>query len=427
MSSEPDHSSIDIPDEFLTQLSSFINDNDIKLIPKKQDTYDIVNLFLEKNHSEDPFLIVNLGEIIRQYQKWNTHLPYIKPYYAVKCNPDLVILNLLYNLGCHFDCASKNEISKIINLGAHPDRIIFANPCKMISQIKYARAHDVDLVVFDDENELYKIKMFHSNARLVLRIKTDDSNSLCKFNCKFGADLEDVENLLKLAKGLGLHVVGISFHVGSGCRNKNQYKTAIENCHKVYNIAKELDIHFELIDIGGGFPGYDSKEDQITFDEIAEVLNQTIKQYFYDQENDKYIVEFIAEPGRFMVASSHTLVLSIINKKIRINKESNEKEIIYYVNDSIYSTLNNIIHDHFVISNENLFPFNERNEKKYKSTIFGPTCDSLDKITDNIMLPDLLCGEYLYIENLGAYTTAVNYENELFNGFNKPSIHYILN
>ena len=427
MSSETDHPSIDIPDEFLTQLSSFINDNDIKLIPKKQDTYDIVNLFLEKNHSEDPFLIVNLGEIIRQYQKWNTHLPYIKPYYAIKCNPDLVILKLLYNLGCHFDCASKNEISKIINLGAHPDRIIFANPCKMISQIKYARAHDVDLVVFDDENELYKIKMFHSNARLVLRIKTDDSNSVCKFNCKFGADLEDVENLLKLAKGLGLNVVGLSFHVGSGCRNKNQYKTAIENCYKVYNIAKQLDIHFELIDIGGGFPGYDSKEDQITFEEIAEVLNETIKQYFYDQENEKYLVEFIAEPGRFMVASSHTLVLSIINKKIRMNKESNEKEIIYYVNDSIYSTLNNIIHDHFVITNENLFPFNERNEKKYKSTIFGPTCDSLDKITDNIMLPDLLCGEYLYIENLGAYTTAVNYEDVLFNGFNKPSIHYILN
>jgi ornithine decarboxylase len=417
----------DIPDEFLTQLSSFINENDIKLIPKKQETYDIVNLFLEKNHSEDPFLIVNLGEVIRQYQKWNTYLPFIKPYYAVKCNPDLVILKLLYNLGCNFDCASKNEIAKVINLGASPDRIIFANPCKMISQIKYARAHDVDLVVFDDENELYKIKMFHSNAKLVLRIKTDDSNSLCKFNCKFGADIDDVENLLKIAKSLNLNVSGISFHVGSGCQNKNQYQTAIENCHKVYHIAKQIGFEIETIDIGGGFPGYSSKEDQITFEQISETLTQTIKQYFYDETQDRYLVEFIAEPGRFMVASSHTLVLSIINKKIRINKENQDKEVIYYVNDSIYSTLNNIIHDHFVITNDNLFPFNERNEKKYKSTIFGPTCDSLDKITDNVMLPDLLCGEYLYVENLGAYTTAVNYDEELFNGFNKPSIHYILN
>ena len=186
-----------------------------------------------------------------------------------------------------------------------------------------------------------------------------------------------------------------------------------------------MDINIEIIDIGGGFPGDDNSD--IKFEDIAEVLNEAIKENFYDKDNEKYIVEFIAEPGRYMVSSSHILVISIINKKVRKEKDGSEKEIIYYVNDSVYSTFNNIIHDHFVISNKNLFPFNERNEKKYKSIIFGPTCDSLDKITDDIMLPDLLCGEYLYVENLGAYTTAVNYENELFNGFNKPSINYILN
>jgi ornithine decarboxylase len=412
--------STDIPDEFLTQLSSFINEHDIKLIPKKQETYDIVNLFLEKNHSEDPFLIVNLGEIIRQYQKWMTHLHFIKPYYAVKCNPDLVILKLLYNLGCNFDCASKNEISKVMNIGASADRIIFAHPSKMMSQIKYARAHDVDLTVFDDKNELYKIKMFHSNARLVLRIKTDDSNSLCRFSCKFGADLEDVEELLKSAQTLDLNVVGISFHVGSGCKDKNQYKTAIENCYEVYQIAKNLGINMEIIDVGGGFCN-DS------FEEIADILKETIKKYFYDEINQKYIIEFISEPGRFFVSSSHILVLSIINKKIRINKDTKEKQIIYYVNDSVYSTFNNIIYDHFVVSNQNLFPFNERNEKRYKSTIYGISCDGIDKITEDIMLPDLLCGEYLYVELMGAYTIALFHHEEVFNGFNKPNIHYILN
>ena len=424
--SSPDHS-MDIPDEFLAQLSSFINDNDIKLIPKKQDTYDIVNLFLEKNHSEDPFLIVNLGEIIRQYQKWNTHLPYIKPYYAVKCNPDLVILKLLYNLGCNFDCASKNEIAKIINLGADPDRIIFAHPSKMISHIKYARAHDVDLTVFDDENELYKIKMFHSNARLVLRIKTDDTGSICRFSCKFGADLQDVEYLLRLAKNLELNVIGVSFHVGSGCRDKYLYKTAIQNCYHVYEIAKKLGINIELVDLGGGFPGYKSKQIHVSFEEIAQIINESIKEYFYDKEQEKYIVEFIAEPGRFMVGSSHTLVLSIINKKVKINKETNEKEIIYYVNDGVYGSLNNIIYDHFVISDENLFPFNERNEKRYKSRMFGCSCDSVDQLSGDIMLPDLLCGEYLYVEDMGAYTIAVHQHEQVFNGFLTPIVHYVMN
>ena len=104
-----------------------------------------------------------------------------------------------------------------------------------------------------------------------------------------------------------------------------------------------------------------------------------------------------------------------------------DRQIIYYCNDSIYSTFNNILHDHFIVSNKNLFPFNERNEKKYKSTIFGPTCDSLDKIAVDIYLPDLLCGEYIVACDLGVYTVAVNYDNDLFNGFTKPMVNYILN
>jgi ornithine decarboxylase len=33
-------------------------------------------------------------------------------------------------LGLGFDCASKNEIETVLNLGVHPSRIIYAQPCK---------------------------------------------------------------------------------------------------------------------------------------------------------------------------------------------------------------------------------------------------------------------------------------------------------
>ena len=83
--------------------------------------------------------------------------------------------------------------------------------------------------------------------------------------------------------------------------------------------------------------------------------------------------------------------------------------------------------DHFVVDETNLFPFNERNEKKYNSTIFGPTCDSIDKITDDINLPNLAIGEYLYCLNCGAYSVATVPGTEVFNGFNKTQCKYILN
>ena len=57
-------------------------------------------------------------------------LPRVQAHYAVKCNSDKLIIKLLAYLGAGFDCASKNEIEMILDLGVSPDRIIYANPCK---------------------------------------------------------------------------------------------------------------------------------------------------------------------------------------------------------------------------------------------------------------------------------------------------------
>lgn len=414
-----------LTEELISDISDFIKDHNIELVSKDYDIYDIVNLFLENNQSEDPFFIVNLGDIIRQYQKWTHYLPDITPYYAIKCNPDPVILKLLHKLGTSFDCASKNEIAKIIQLDIDSNKIIFANPCKMINQIKYARAHDIDLLVFDSEHELYKIKLYHSEADLVLRIKTDDQHSVCQFSCKFGVELQEVEELMKTAKSLSLNVVGVSFHVGSSCMNPKSFESAIQDSAAVFEIGKKYNFDMRLLDIGGGFLGEDTPN--VKFANIAETINQAIETHFGGYDPD--VLNVIAEPGRFFAQTSHTLVLSVINKKVKTNPETGEKSYIYYVNDGVYSSFFNIPMDHYVVTEQNLFPFNERNNpKKYPSTIFGPTCDSIDKITEKLMLPSLEIGEYIIASNLGAYTVAtVPGGSEVFNGFNKTQCKYIIN
>lgn len=59
----------------------------------------------------------------------------------------------------------KTEIKKVLDLGVSPSRIIFANPAKMTSHIKYAMSQCVDLTTFDNELELYKIKSIHSSCK----------------------------------------------------------------------------------------------------------------------------------------------------------------------------------------------------------------------------------------------------------------------
>lgn len=387
---------------------------DVKLYGSDRDTYDIINDFLEENQSERAFYIIDLGEITNSYATWLRLLPDVTPYYAVKCNPNPVLLDALASLGANFDCASENEMKTIIEITKDPTRIIFANPCKMSSQIRYARANDVDLMTFDCEEELYKIKLYHPYAKLILRLAVDDSNSKCKFNKKFGCKTHQVEELLTIAKTLKLAVSGFSFHVGSGCSSADNFYDAIHECRKATEIAKQLGIKINIIDIGGGFPGVDTK---IKFEDIAKRVNDGIHDFF-EEELDSGAVQFISEPGRYFAEKTHTLVLNVIGKKI-VTEETNEKVIVYYLNDGIYGSFNCIYFDHNLPT---ILPFNERDGKLHKSRLFGPTCDSIDLISEDIMLPELAIGEWVYVENFGAYTVAAS---SSFNGFRTTLCKYI--
>jgi ornithine decarboxylase len=374
---------------------SLLQEHNVRVYKKDEDIFDIINSILEGNLSEEAFYIVDIGKVLKQVQKWNDLIPNVKPYYAVKSNPNLFIMKVLASLDVCFDCASKNEIASVIGITDDPKRIIFANPCKMSNQIKYARANDVDLMTFDSDYELYKIKLYHPYSDLILRIKVDDSESVCKFGSKFGADIDDVRRILEIAKTLSLKVVGISFHVGSGCKNNKQFEYAIRDSRTCFDIAADMGFDFKILDIGGGF------EDE-TFEECAGIIKENLEKYKFDN--------VIAEPGRFFVSSSHTLVVNVIGKK-DVTEEDGEKSFVYYLNDGMYGSFNCIHFDH---ARPKICPFNERNGKLYKSKIFGPTCDSMDKIADDVLLPELTIGEWCYIENFGAYTCAAA---SSFNGF----------
>jgi ornithine decarboxylase len=378
---------------------------------------EIIKTYLEKNgHSNRSFFLIDIGQMIKLNEIWNDCLPDIKPYYAVKCNPNPEFITILSKLNIHFDCASKQEIDSVLNITKDPSRIIYANPCKQLDYIKYASEKSVNLMTFDCELELSKIKLCHPNARLLLRIAVDDSDSLIKFSTKFGCKTEEIEHLLLAAKRLDLNVVGFSFHVGSGCRTANQYYNAIYQCKHASLIAKKNGIYTTIVDIGGGFPGNDV---ETLFYDIAFSIRQAMDDYFsYEIENN--IIQFIAEPGRYFAESTHTLVVNIIGKKIAKSKNDGDSlQYIYYINDGVYGSFNCILFDH---AQPVIKTLRGDNSPLFPSKIFGPTCDSIDVVAETVMLPELFIGDWLYVENFGAYTCAASSE---FNGMEKPVQYYI--
>lgn len=159
--------------------------------------------------NDQPFFVVDVGDIVYKVKLWKLKMPRVEPFYAVKCNGEPAVLELLAGLGLGFDCASKAEIDCVRALGVAPGRIIYANPCKTRSFIKHAAALGVDLMTFDNELELHKVHELYPAARLVLRLRVDDSGSVCQLGLKFGCELDDAPRLLARARSLGLAVVGV--------------------------------------------------------------------------------------------------------------------------------------------------------------------------------------------------------------------------
>ncbi|KAI8388374.1 pyridoxal-dependent decarboxylase [Radiomyces spectabilis] len=369
---------------------------------------------------ENAFFVGDLGEVYRQHLRWQALLPRIQPFFAVKSNPDPMVVKLLASLGLGFDCASKSEIQQVLDVCGDPTRIIYANPCKQASFIRYAAQQNVAKMTFDNAEELHKIKMLYPNAELVLRILTDDSKSLCQLGLKFGAPLDTVEHLLQTAKDLELNVIGVSFHVGSGCLDEHAFSDAVLRARRVFDQGQAMGFNFTLLDVGGGFPGADI-QDGITFEKVAAVLGPAVDQLFPPE------VRVIAEPGRYFVSSAFTICTHVIGRRTVQTEVDENASYMYYVNDGMYGSFNCILFDHQVVQPKVLrkgdtYMYGEKVESpEFTCSVWGPTCDSIDCLTNASRLPLLEEGDWMYWENMGAYTICAASQ---FNGFKKSDVVY---
>ncbi|KAL5778291.1 hypothetical protein ACOSP7_011217 [Xanthoceras sorbifolium] len=383
-----------------------------KLTKKGGLTEFMQSIIVEKQEVKEPFYVLNLGVVMSLHEKWTRNLPMIHPFYAVKCNPEPALLGTLAALGANFDCASKGEIEAVLALGVSPDRIVFANPCKAESHIKYAARVGVNLTTFDSRDELDKIRKWHPECKLLIRIKPPlECKTRRELSSKFGALAEEILPLLRAVKAFGLSVVGVAFHIGSAATDLRPYCEAIAAAKAVFETAILLGMpKMHVLDVGGGFTA-DSY-----FDEAVPVIKAALQDYFSNEPG----LTVISEPGRFFAETSSTLATNIIGKRVR--GELRE----YWINDGTYGSLNGIQRDN-ISPTFTCTPLAWKSSPSnptckglntFKSTVFGPTCDSLDTVLKGHLLPELQVSDWLVFPEMGAYTAA---GGSNFNGFNMAS------
>ena len=378
-----------------------------------QEEKNMDNLLDIAKKNGTPAFILDHEKIRQNYREFKEALPRIQAYYAVKANSNPEIVKTLYKIGASFDVASMPEFmivyENIKNLPAKErqdfiwDKIIYANTIKQEETLRELDQYK-PLVTYDNIDELKKIKTHAPHAGLVLRIRVPNTGSMVELSSKFGAHPGEAVDLILEAFKIGLVVEGISFHVGSQCNNFENYIQALQLSSSILKEAESRGHKINILDIGGGFPvKYNSKVK--AFKTLARKLNTEIDRLF------PKTMEILAEPGRFMVANAATLVTKIIGKALRDGKTC------YYLDDGVYHTFSGIVFDHCQ------YPLKSFKEGELKvSAVFGPTCDAFDTISVAEDLPELEIGDYLYAENIGAYSIA---SSTYFNGFPPAKVVHI--
>ena len=276
--------------------------------------------------------VVSPVRIQAQWLQWKAMLPSVKPFYAVKCNPEPTLLKSLAFRGVHFDCASIREVHAIRQQLSSSNynnsvQVLYAHPMKSERDIRTIDDMGIRTTIVDSIEECEKLTACKWKGDAYLRIAVGDKGSKMPFSVKFGAQPSEIA---KIAKESKIHLSGVSFHVGSGCQDPSQYAKAIEYAARVCDILKTHGHKPNVIDIGGGFSA-DPAEFEPAAAEIMKGFSQVPKS-----------IKLIAEPGRYFAQPSQDLFVKVIAKKRGLNGMGWR----YVIDESLYGHFSCIPFDH---------------------------------------------------------------------------------
>ena len=361
--------------------------------------FDIVRQAASQKYTR-PFLIIDTAIAREKVRRFRSAMPRVRPHYAVKANPDRRVLKALMQEGCGFEIASTAELDLLASLGVPAAEVFFSNPMKSRESIAYAAAKGVEWFVIDSVDELRRVFETRPDARQYLRIASPNIGSDWPLSGKFGAGASDAREIVALAARLGADLAGVTFHVGSQCRNPENWRVAMEKARGLFDLMLKAGLNPRLLNIGGGFPVRHVKPIP-SIEVIGNVVNEGLKAFPEE-------VQVIAEPGRYLVSDAGYFVCRVLGTATRAGKRWMHWDAGLFGG---------------VIEASEGLRYRIRTDRSGPDvnwTVGGPTCDSVDVAMRDEPLPsDLQEGDFVYIRNAGAYTTA--YASQ-FNGFPLPEV-----
>jgi ornithine decarboxylase len=348
-----------------------------------------------------PYLDFDLAYAVAAYRRLDAALPGTALHYAVKANPDPILLAALAAAGCRFDVASPAEVSAAVMAGARPRDLVYSNPVKRREDIRFAARLGVDLFVVDSPGEVAKVAEAAPGSRVLCRLVTSGEGSDWPLSRKFGCSTGEAITILRDAARLGLRAEGISFHVGSQQRDPEAWAGPIGAAAAVFEALRADGLDPRLLDLGGGFPA--RLDDGCP---PPEAYGGAIERHLATAFGGRRPTT-IAEPGRGIAADAGVLVTTVVGVVQRAGVRWVFLDAGVFT--GLVETLGEAIR--YPLASDVPGPTGS-------CVLCGPTCDSVDVLYQDTMveLPLAMAeGDQVRFHCAGAYTAT--YSTVGFNGF----------
>ena len=309
--------------------------------------------------------------------------------YAVKANDAPEVLENLSMAGLQtFDVASPAEIMQV--RGLCPDATLhYNNPVRSMGEIQLGIKAGVASWSVDCMSELDKLVHNGVGGEIAVRLHLPMGGSAYNFGEKFGACPDDAVKLLRRVAEAG-YQTAMTFHVGTQCTDGSAWEQYIAAC---YDIALRANVSLTRLNVGGGFPAHRSNFAP-DLPSVFSSITEAAASIFYAEAPT-----LVCEPGRAMVSECYQLLVRVKGKKMGN---------ILYLNDGIYGAMAEWRDIGPIKRLEVIRPSGDTITSPCTDfTVFGPTCDSLDRLPGSIALPRTIRdGDYILISGMGAYSNA---------------------
>ncbi len=329
--------------------------------------------------------------------------------YAVKSNPEEAVIENLVAAGLRgFDVASPHEIRMIRRL-APEAALHYNNPVRSRAEIAVGVENAVKSWSVDSASELEKLIELvpAEGCEISVRFKLPVAGAAYNFGAKFGATAELAVDLLRRVDEAGF-IPSLTFHPGTQCTDPAAWEAYIR---KAAEIGQEAGVTVARLNVGGGFPSHRLNGVVPQLEETFALIDRVADEAFGD---DRPLL--ICEPGRSLCGDAFTLAARV--KALRDGTH-------VFLNDGVYGAMTELPLIGMIDRITVLTPEGVRREgATVPRIVFGPTCDSVDRLPGEIPLPgDIAEGDFVVVQGMGAYSTVTNTR---FNGFGELSMATVL-